>query len=168
MNILVAIVLCGIVYVLWQGIQSGAPRADRGPVTAVYGILLILVVWVGLAWAAWLYSGLLATAILLAPPVLLWIFSGRRSIPTSWGARGRAVVPTAPSERKLDVGRCFSSTYGLARGRFRKLAQRRKAEMFTLAIPEIGPEGEKLTTDIAWLGGQKPVNVLLHLSGMAG
>jgi hypothetical protein len=63
---------------------------------------------------------------------------------------------------------CFSGSYGLARGRFRKFARRRRARMYAFPISALGPRQEKLTIDIAWLGADKPRSALIHICGVHG
>lgn len=63
---------------------------------------------------------------------------------------------------------CFSADYATARDRFRVAAQRAGALLDTLPLDALGPRGEALSTDIAWLGARLPQRAVLHISGVHG
>jgi hypothetical protein len=62
----------------------------------------------------------------------------------------------------------FSADYAQARRRFRAAAQSAGALVHTLPIAAVGPAGEELAMDLAWLGSPQPRRVLLHTSGLHG
>ncbi|MDA2936814.1 M14 family metallopeptidase [Acidobacteria bacterium AH-259-A15] len=62
----------------------------------------------------------------------------------------------------------FSSTYSQARDRFREAAINAGATVDELELGASGPNNEKLTINIAWLGAKEPERVLLHTSGLHG
>ncbi|MGE5525330.1 MAG: DUF2817 domain-containing protein [Rhodospirillaceae bacterium] len=77
-------------------------------------------------------------------------------------ATGRA----AASRRSLSD--YFSPDYASARDRFREAARSAGAQLEALAIAASGPNGETLTTDIAWLGAPHARHVVVHTSGIHG
>jgi hypothetical protein len=62
----------------------------------------------------------------------------------------------------------FSSTYAEARARFWDAAEAAGARMNSHQNPASGPDGGKLTTDLAWFGPERPERMLLLLSGTHG
>ncbi|MDA2925388.1 M14 family metallopeptidase [Acidobacteria bacterium AH-259-L09] len=62
----------------------------------------------------------------------------------------------------------FSSTYNSARDRFCKIAKDAGARLDELVLDVPGPNEQRLTINIAWLGAEKPEQVLLHTSGLHG
>ncbi|HWI15905.1 MAG TPA: DUF2817 domain-containing protein [Burkholderiales bacterium] len=62
----------------------------------------------------------------------------------------------------------FSSDYATARKRFRRAADAAGARRESLALAATGPDGARLTIDIAWLGEPDARHVLLHTSGIHG
>jgi len=64
--------------------------------------------------------------------------------------------------------RFFAPSYGEAREGFRAEAERAGARLEHLALEPLGPQGEALTIDIAWLGASSPSRTVLHSSGVHG
>ena len=62
----------------------------------------------------------------------------------------------------------FSSDYTQARQRFLEAAGKAGAKLHCYRHPDKGPEGEDLTTDVAWLGPEDAGRVLVTLSGTHG
>ena len=62
----------------------------------------------------------------------------------------------------------FSTNYFEARNRFRSLAHDQGCRLFEYAIDHLGPDGEKLTLDVAILGEANPMKVVLVSSGIHG
>jgi hypothetical protein len=62
----------------------------------------------------------------------------------------------------------FSETFAEARQQFRRLAATAQARCEWLPLSTVGPEGEPLSIDIAWLGSPAPARVVLHSSGLHG
>lgn len=62
----------------------------------------------------------------------------------------------------------FAETYEDARGKFLDAARRAGAQLFEEANPNRGPYGERLSTDIAWLGPRDAERVLMTLSATHG
>ena len=62
----------------------------------------------------------------------------------------------------------FSSNYAIARKRFRKLARRSGAQLYSLLIEGQGPWGVPLTTDIAWFGPVNAERIVIHTCGVHG
>ena len=62
----------------------------------------------------------------------------------------------------------FSSDYSQARQRFVEAAGEAGARLFSYPHPDSGPDGEDLTTDVAWLGPEDAGRVLVTLSGTHG
>ena len=62
----------------------------------------------------------------------------------------------------------YSPDYAAARARFRNVALRAGATLDSLPIAALGPNGESLTIDIAWLGARRPRRVVLHITGIHG
>jgi hypothetical protein len=62
----------------------------------------------------------------------------------------------------------FSTNYAVARKRFRESAVNAGAQLDTLQLIAKGPDGERLSIDIAWLGARNPRRVLIHSSGLHG
>lgn len=63
---------------------------------------------------------------------------------------------------------CFSETWAIARRRFRDAALRAGARIDTLTLDAVGPDGDVLAIDLAWLGASIPTRVLIHVSGVHG
>jgi hypothetical protein len=62
----------------------------------------------------------------------------------------------------------FFTAYYPARAAFRELTQSSGGQLETIPLDATGPDGEKLTVDIAWLGTDSPRRVVLHSSGLHG
>ena len=62
----------------------------------------------------------------------------------------------------------FSETYQRAREKFVGVASRAAGELEQLWHPEVGPDGSKLSTDVAWLGPRDAEHVLVLISGTHG
>src|SRR6266702_735686 len=62
----------------------------------------------------------------------------------------------------------FSDTYQQARDKFVDAASRAAGELEKFWHPELGPDGSKLSTDVAWLGPRDAERVLLMISGYTG
>ncbi len=62
----------------------------------------------------------------------------------------------------------FSVNYTSARDRFCQAASEAGARLDELTLSAQGPNQEKLTINLAWLGAEKPDRVLLHTSGVHG
>jgi hypothetical protein len=62
----------------------------------------------------------------------------------------------------------FSADYFAARGRFRDAAARAGARLERYVNPAPGPDGEELTTDVAWLGPKDAGRVLVTISATHG
>ena len=62
----------------------------------------------------------------------------------------------------------FSSNYTQARRRFTDSAGEAGATIISYRHPGAGPEGESLSTDVAWLGPKDAARVLLTVSGTHG
>ena len=62
----------------------------------------------------------------------------------------------------------FSPDYPVARARFREAALRAGAALDALPLAALGPHGEALAVDIAWLGTRQPRRVVLHITGVHG
>ncbi|MEM9532592.1 MAG: M14 family metallopeptidase [Pseudomonadota bacterium] len=68
----------------------------------------------------------------------------------------------------MSVSTYFSNTYAEAREQFRAAAKDAGATLDSYQNPAMGPEGEQLSTDVAWLGPQDASRVLVTLSGTHG
>lgn len=62
----------------------------------------------------------------------------------------------------------FSVDYGQARSRFLAAAGARGARLFRYEHPERGPDGDDLSTDVAWIGAEDAERVLLTVSATHG
>ncbi|OYD83777.1 M14 family metallopeptidase [Azospirillum brasilense] len=62
----------------------------------------------------------------------------------------------------------FSARYSEARAKFRAAAEAVKADMECLVSPMLGPDGETLSTDVAWIGRHDAECVLTLISGVHG
>ncbi|MEE8349163.1 MAG: DUF2817 domain-containing protein [Acidobacteriota bacterium] len=62
----------------------------------------------------------------------------------------------------------FSPDYASARDRFCQAATEAGARLDELTLKARGPQQEKLTINLAWLGAENPDRVLLHTSGVHG
>src|SRR5882757_2526074 len=63
---------------------------------------------------------------------------------------------------------CFSQDYVEAREKFAAAARAAGAELTGFALDKRGPDGGKLSTDVAWLGPPDAHRVLVALSGTHG
>lgn len=63
---------------------------------------------------------------------------------------------------------CFSPDYGRARAAFLAAAEKAGATVTSHAHPLVGPEGEALAADVAWLGDRDAEAVLVLLSATHG
>ncbi|HEU4602054.1 MAG TPA: M14 family metallopeptidase [Steroidobacteraceae bacterium] len=66
------------------------------------------------------------------------------------------------------MSRTFAADYVAAREKFLAAAKDAKAELATFVHPEAGPEGESLSTDVAWLGSANAKRVFVIVSGTHG
>jgi predicted deacylase len=73
-----------------------------------------------------------------------------------------------PGKRHLTSARSFSTSFTEARDKFRAAAQAVVADVECLANPMLGPQGETLSTDVAWVGPSDAERVLVLLSGVHG
>jgi hypothetical protein len=62
----------------------------------------------------------------------------------------------------------FSKSYAAARALFQREAHRAGAQLNSYAYPERGPDGEELTTDVAWIGPADATHVFVTVSGTHG
>lgn len=62
----------------------------------------------------------------------------------------------------------FSASYSEARAKFRAAAKAVEADVECLASPTLGPDGEALSTDAAWIGPRDAERVLTLISGVHG
>jgi hypothetical protein len=62
----------------------------------------------------------------------------------------------------------FSDTYQQARDKFVDAASRAAGELEKFWHPELGPDGSKLSTDVAWLGPRDAERVLVMISATHG
>ena len=65
-------------------------------------------------------------------------------------------------------GKYFSPDYLTARARFREAVKRAGGQVTPLELAAEGPNGEDLTIDVAWFGGDRPRCAFLHSSGVHG
>jgi hypothetical protein len=63
---------------------------------------------------------------------------------------------------------CFSQDYVEAREKFAAAARAAGAELTGFALDKRGPDGGKLSTDVAWLGPRDARQVLVTISGTHG
>jgi hypothetical protein len=63
---------------------------------------------------------------------------------------------------------CFSQDYGEAQKKFAAAARIAGAEVTAFALDKRGPDGGKLSTDVAWLGPPDAHRVLVTISGTHG
>lgn len=63
---------------------------------------------------------------------------------------------------------CFSQDYLEARAKFLSAARDAEAALGRFALDQPGPQGEELTTDIAWLGPREAKGVLVTISATHG
>ena len=68
----------------------------------------------------------------------------------------------------MAVERFFSEDYEQARRRFVEAGRQAGAEIFSFPHPGAGPEGEALSTEVAWRGPMDAERVLLTLAGTHG
>ncbi len=68
----------------------------------------------------------------------------------------------------MTVARYFSQDYFEARRRFAEAGERAGAELASHRHPGFGPDGETLSTDVAWLGPRDAERVLVSISGTHG
>ncbi len=71
-------------------------------------------------------------------------------------------------EGEVNLAGYFSENYSLARKRFIDAGTLAGANMSRFVLEDVGPSGELLSVDIAWLGNLAPKRVLLHTSGLHG
>ena len=62
----------------------------------------------------------------------------------------------------------FSHDYAEARAKFLKAAEACDAKITSYENPALGPNGEKLTTDVAWLGPANAKKVIITISATHG
>ncbi|MCY4028632.1 MAG: M14 family metallopeptidase [Acidobacteria bacterium] len=86
--------------------------------------------------------------------LLLTVAGAATTIPVS-GSSG-----TGPS--------AFSSSYAVARRRFRNAARRARAVLEGLPLPGCGPGGETLAVDVATVGAARPARAVVVSSGLHG
>ena len=63
---------------------------------------------------------------------------------------------------------CFSEDYIEARAKFIQAAQAAGATITRFALAERGPDGDELSTDVAWLGPPDASRALITISGTHG
>lgn len=68
----------------------------------------------------------------------------------------------------LGGNRFFSADYGTSRHRFRRLADQAGAIQESVPFDGVGPDGEELTLDLAWLGTDSPRRAVVVSSGLHG
>jgi hypothetical protein len=73
--------------------------------------------------------------------------------------------PDASDTRFIDY---FSSDYQNARSKFRAAATSAGAGQESFKNPQVGPDGQELFTDVAWLGPRDAETVLVLMSGVHG
>lgn len=71
-------------------------------------------------------------------------------------------------KRNIDNIQSFSTSYSEARTKFRAAAEAVEADVEGFASPMFGPDGEPLSTDIAWIGPRDAERVLILISGVHG
>ena len=59
---------------------------------------------------------------------------------------------------------CFSENYLIAREKFMSAARAAGAALDSSVLPERGPDGDELATDVAWLGPLDAPRVLVRAS----
>jgi len=62
----------------------------------------------------------------------------------------------------------FSPTYDIARQRFLEAARDVHAQTASYPIDQVGPSGEALSIDVAWVGARKPHQAVVVTSGLHG
>jgi hypothetical protein len=62
----------------------------------------------------------------------------------------------------------FSNSYAAARALFQREAHQAGAHVDSYSYPEHGPDGEELTTDVAWIGPTDATHVFVTVSGTHG
>src|SRR5262245_52050624 len=68
----------------------------------------------------------------------------------------------------MDGGSFFSSNYAEARDRYQRAAEHAGATLTSIPIAAPGPQGERLTIDIAWCGATDADHAVVHTSGLHG
>src|SRR4029077_18585216 len=68
----------------------------------------------------------------------------------------------------MRIGECFSADYVTARGKFRDAAAEAGSAIASHVNPAPSPTGAELVTDTAWLGPERPVRLLIVMSGTHG
>ncbi len=68
----------------------------------------------------------------------------------------------------MSVSGYFSDTYVVARDMFRAAAREAGADLEVHQNPTRGPDGERLTTDVAYLGADDPARLFVVLAGTHG
>src|SRR5438876_363535 len=69
---------------------------------------------------------------------------------------------------RSEVSAYFSADYTTARTRFREGVKNAGGRLESLELEAKGPNGERLSIDIAWFGSEKPKRVFVHSSGLHG
>ena len=62
----------------------------------------------------------------------------------------------------------FSPTYDVARQRFLEAARNVRAQTASYPIDQVGPTGESLSVDVAWVGAREPTQAVVVTSGLHG
>ena len=62
----------------------------------------------------------------------------------------------------------FSPTYDVARQRFLEAARNVRAQTASYPIDQVGPTGESLSVDVAWVGAREPTQAVIVTSGLHG
>ncbi len=62
----------------------------------------------------------------------------------------------------------FSSSYEVARQRFLEAARDVRAQTASYPINQVGPSGESLSIDVAWVGAREPTQAVVVTSGLHG
>lgn len=62
----------------------------------------------------------------------------------------------------------FSPTYAVARRRFLDAARDVHAQISSYPIEQVGPSGESLSIDVAWVGAREPIQTVVVTSGLHG
>ena len=75
---------------------------------------------------------------------------------------------SAPDSEEIVMDGCFSENYLIAREKFMSAARAAEAVLDSLVLPERGPDGDELATDVAWLGPPDAPQVLVTVSGTHG
>lgn len=73
-----------------------------------------------------------------------------------------------PKDPSFDLARCFAHDYPEARARFLAACRTAGARLRAYENPNRGPLGERLSTDVAWIGPEQASKVLVLQSGTHG